>query len=74
MTVGKFKSEFSQVLSSVAKGKSVAIAYGRKHVPVAMIVPYHGAEQERMLGVREGRAFYRWRGDGRIDDEEFLQS
>ena len=74
MTVGRFKAEFSQVLASVAKGHSVAIAYGRKHVPVAVMGPYRPKTEERTLGVFGGRVRYAWVGDGKISDEDLLQA
>ncbi len=75
MTVGKLKANFSEVLQEVEKGGRVAIAYGRKHIPVAVIVPFHEQAKERSLGVCEGRASYRWaQGDGKMDDNELLRS
>ena len=74
MTVGKFKAEFSQVSARVAEGHSVAIAYGRKHVPVAVMGPYNPKRRERKLGVLAGRVSYAWMGDGKITDEDLLQA
>ncbi|HMP71833.1 MAG TPA: prevent-host-death protein [Kiritimatiellia bacterium] len=74
LSVGKFKSEFSKILESVAKGNPVAISYGRKHAPVAMMIPYPQKAGERKLGVMEGRAGYAWKEDGKISDEELLRS
>lgn len=74
MTVGQFKAEFSDVLARVAKGQAVAVAYGRKHKPVAMMVPYEGESKARKLGLLEGRASYRWINNSRITDEELLSS
>jgi antitoxin (DNA-binding transcriptional repressor) of toxin-antitoxin stability system len=72
MSVGQFKAEFSEALHAVAKGESVAVAYGRKHKPVAMLVPYDAKRQKRRLGLLEGKAQYAWKGDGKITDEELL--
>lgn len=72
MTVGQFKADFSSALASVAKGQPVAVAFGRKHKPVAMLVPYEGEKKKRRLGLLEGKASYHWNGDGKIRDEELL--
>jgi antitoxin (DNA-binding transcriptional repressor) of toxin-antitoxin stability system len=72
MTVGQFKADFSSVLASVAKGQPVAVAFGRKHKPVAMLVPFEIPKKNRKLGLLSGKAGYRWKGDGKISDEEML--
>lgn len=72
MTVGQFKAEFSSVLDRVSKGQRVAVAYGRKHKPVAMIVPYNGSGQARRIGLLDGKARCVWKDGGKITDEELL--
>lgn len=74
LTVGQLKAEFSDVLAAVQRGERVAVEYGRKRKPVAMIVPYVPPSQPRKLGVLAGFGRYAWKGDGRISDEELLRS
>ncbi len=74
MSVGQVKAEFSTALHAVAKGESVAVAYGRKHKPVAMLVPYDATLQKRRLGLLEGKAQFAWKGDGKISDEDLLSA
>ncbi len=49
--VGALKTNFSKVLDDVRQGHSVTIAFGRKHQPVAMIVPYRAGKAS---GIRLG--------------------
>ena len=74
LNVGELKATFSDVLAAVQRGKKFAVAYGRKHKPVAMIVPYVTPGKARQLGVLSGRGRYCWQNDGRMTDEELLQS
>ena len=72
MTVGQFKAEFSSVLASVSKGQRVAVAFGRKHKPVAMMIPFDQPPEPRRLGLLDGKARCVWKGDGKITEEDFL--
>lgn len=51
IAVGELKTHFSEVLADVRKGRSFTIAFGRRHKPVAMIVPY---KEENATGIRLG--------------------
>ena len=77
MTVGKLKTSFSDVLREVEKGTVVAVEFGRKHTPVAVLLPYaQYAEKKapRRLGVLEGRARYRVRESFAMSDDDLLSS
>jgi len=76
MTVGKLKASFAEVLQDVQAGESVAVEFGRKHTPVAVIIPYtlYRPGKPRVLGIKEGEASYRVCGDWELSDEELLTS
>ena len=40
MTVGEFKSRFSEALDAVRDDKTIVVSYGRNHRKIAAIVPY----------------------------------
>ena len=68
MTVTEFKSRFSEVMSDVARGKSVKLLYGRTHKPIAVVSP----APTRKLGTYDGIAIFSETGGGKITEEEFL--
>jgi len=74
MTVGQIKAEFSDVLTDVRKGHTVAVEFGRKRKRVAMIVPYQESAETRKLGVLREAASFSWVGDGKINDDDLLNA
>lgn len=75
LTVGQFKSKFSEVLEKVLKGESVGITYGKSKKKVAAFIPYKNLKQKKFrLGLLEGKASFRIHKDFKMSDEEFLQS
>ena len=77
LSVGKLKADFSAVLRDVEQGESVTIEYGRRHTPVAVIVPFNQymvSKRQRKLGILEDKGTYRIREDFDIGDEELLES
>lgn len=76
MTVGQFKAKFSESLEKVLRGESVGITYGRNKKRVAALVPYKKFMNTNSvkLGLLEGKASFKLRGDFKITDEEFLAS
>lgn len=76
LTVGEFKSKFSEVLQKVLQGESVGITYGKKKKKVAAIVPYSKATQGKKikLGLLEGKATFKIHKDFKMTAEEFLRS
>ena len=75
LTVGDFKSKFSQVLEKVQKGESIGITYGKSKKKVAAIVPYEKYTGKRIkLGSLKGKASYRISKNFKMTDEEFLKS
>ncbi|MEN8253936.1 MAG: type II toxin-antitoxin system Phd/YefM family antitoxin [Verrucomicrobiota bacterium] len=75
VAVGEFKSHFSEVLDEVKHGEEFVVCYGRKKEKVAVLIPYEKyMKKPVVLGVMEGIASYRIKGDFKMTDEEFLDS
>lgn len=76
LTIGKLKTNFSEVLEHVKQGETVVISYGRKKEKVAALIPYRQLKptQPRSLGVLEGRAQCHILDDFSMSDEELLGS
>ena len=76
MTVGEFKSQFSEVLEAVQAGESVVVCYGRNHRKVAVMVPYTSFKpsEPRPLGLLKGKVQVAFAKDFSLDDETLLAS
>ena len=75
LTVGDFKSKFSQILEKVLKGESIGITYGKSKKKVATLTPYKKINSKKIkLGILEGKASFKIHPDFKMTDEEFLQS
>jgi antitoxin (DNA-binding transcriptional repressor) of toxin-antitoxin stability system len=74
MTVGHFKSHFSQVLDLIQHGEDIVISYGKKKEKIAVLVPYDAYEgkPKRILGLLAGKASFSISDDFRITDAELL--
>ena len=74
LSVGEFKSKFSEVLKKVLSGEEIGISYGKKKVIVARMVPEPGKKAKRKLGILEGQSEVTFSRDFKISEEEFLGS
>lgn len=76
LSVGQFKSKFSEMLNRVQQGESIGITYGKNKKKVAALVPYSKAKKNHSikLGLLEGKASFKMHDDFKITDEEFLKS
>ena len=76
MTVGKFKSRFSEVLDAVRGGETIVVAYGRSHQKVAAMVPYSEIKhpEKRPLGLLKGKAVVKFAQDFALEDESLLSA
>lgn len=74
ISVGDFKSRFSQVLEWIQKGEEVVISYGRKKKEVAVLVDIRKYQKpnKRKLGQLDGKASARFAPDFKMTDEELL--
>lgn len=75
MTVGKFKSAFSDVIEEIKKGNKIAVTYGKKKAVIGYFVPEIDADAtERTLGILKGKASMELDASFKLTDEEFLNS
>ncbi|MEK7551485.1 MAG: prevent-host-death protein [Patescibacteria group bacterium] len=76
LTVGQFKSKFSEVLEKVLQGQSIGITYGKNKKKVAALVPYHKymPDKKIKLGILEGKASFKIQKGFKMTEEEFLGS
>ena len=76
LTVGQFKSQFSQVLEKILKGESIGITYGKSKKKVAALVPYTKliSSHKFKLGLLEKKASFKILGGFKMSDKEFLYS
>ena len=76
LTVGQFKSKFSEVLEKVLQGESIGITFGKNKKKVAALVPYkkYLKQAKFKLGLLEGKASFKIHNDFKITNEEFLKS
>lgn len=73
MTVGDFKSHFSEALDWVKSGKKIAVTFGKKKEVVGYFVPQtEGTESKRQLGKLEGKASAAFKENYKMTEEEFL--
>lgn len=76
LTVGEFKSKFSEVLQKVLQGESIGVTYGKNKKKVAALVPYtrlnHGNKIKR--GLFKGKISFKTHKDFKMTTEEFLGS
>ena len=74
MTVGEFKSKFSEVLEKVLQGESIGITYGKNKKKVAAIVPFkkYLKKNSIKLGILEGKASFKIKKGFKMTEEEFL--
>ncbi len=73
LTVAEFKARFSEVLTAVQRGESVAVSYGKSHKPVGVFSPYRAPLRKRRLGVLKGKGSFRIHADFKMTEEQLLQ-
>lgn len=73
MTVGEFKTRFSEVLEEVKAGMGFAVTYGRKKEIVGYFLPESQVSKpKRRLGLLEGKAKVTFHSDFKITEEDLL--
>lgn len=73
MTVGEFKTHFSEVMEQVKAGIAIAVTYGRKKEVIGYFVPESGkAKTKRKLGILQNKAKVTFNDDFKITESEFL--
>lgn len=75
MTVGEFKTHFSNVIERVKAGEKIAVTFGKKKEVIGYFLPeIPQSNAKRKLGVLEGKAQVVFPADFKITEEEFLKS
>lgn len=74
LSVGEFKSHFSEVLEKVQQGESFGILYGKEKKLVAEINPPNKAlrKKKRKLGILDGKMEIIFADDFKMTDEELI--
>lgn len=73
MTVGEFKTHFSEVLKEVSKGVKIAVTYGKSKEIVGYFVPKSAKGlKKRKLGILKGKAHVAFQSDFKMTEEELL--
>ena len=73
MSVGEFKTKFSEAIELVKGGEEVEVLYGRGKEPVARLVPVAKKKTGSILGLLEGKASYTMADDWDVTPEELLE-
>lgn len=74
ISVGEFKSKFSQILDWIRKGEEVVVSYGRKKEEVAVLVDIrkYKKPKRRKLGPLEGKGTFKIHNDFEMSSDELL--
>jgi len=73
MSVGEFKTNFSEALKRVQAGEEIGISFGKKKEVVARLVPRAPVKKtRRKLGIWEGKAKVTFHPGFKMTEEEFL--
>ena len=72
MTVGEFKTHFSDVLEQVKAGEEIAVTYGKKKEVVGYFIPEKPQKPKVKLGIMQGKAKFTFSHDFKMTEEEFL--
>ena len=74
MTVGEFKTHFSEVLEQVKAGVGIAVTYGKKKDIIGYFVPkYKTLAAKRKLGILKDKASITLHPDFKISEQDFLE-
>jgi len=72
MTVGEFKTHFSEVVEQVKAGEEIAVTYGKKKQVVGYFLPdMPKAKPMRRLGLLEGKASFAFGLDEKMTVKDF---
>jgi antitoxin (DNA-binding transcriptional repressor) of toxin-antitoxin stability system len=74
ISVGEFKSKFSQILDWIRRGEEVVVAYGRKKEEVAVLVDIRKFRKprRRKLGPLEGKGSFKIHDNFEMSANELL--
>lgn len=76
LTVGEFKSKFSEVIDIIRKGGEIAVSFGKRKEKIAVLVPddkYKSRRSnKRKLGILESKASFHLKDDFKMTDKDLL--
>jgi len=76
LTVGEFKSKFSEVIDIIRKGGEIAVSFGKMKEKIAVLVPYDKYKSrrsnKRKLGILESKASFHLKDDFKMTDKDLL--
>ncbi len=73
MTVGDFKTHFSEVIQDIKAGEEIALAFGRKKEIIAYLIPKANRKPaNRQLGILQNKGKVLFTDDFKMTEEEFL--
>ena len=72
MTVGEFKTHFSDVIEQVKAGEEIAVTYGKRKDVVGYFSHKKPQKPKIKLGIMEGKAKAIFGPDFKMTEEEFL--
>jgi len=72
MSVGEFKTHFSDVIEQVKAGEKIAVTYGKKKEIIGYFSPETPLKPKRNLGILEGIATFKFAPDFDVTAEDFL--
>ena len=72
ITVGEFKTHFSEVLEQVKSGEKIAVTYGKKKEIAGYFISQIPEQPKSKLGILEGKAKVTFSQDFKMTEEEFL--
>lgn len=75
MSVGEFKTHFSNVIERVKSGEKIAVTFGKKKEVIGYFLPdLPQSDVKRKLGILQGKAKVTFRPDFKMTEEEFIES
>jgi hypothetical protein len=72
MSVTEFKKRFSEVLSTIKDGETIAVTYGKKKEIIGYFVHQMPERPKIKLGLLEGKAKVTFAPDFKMTEDEFL--
>ena len=72
MSVGEFKSHFSEVVEQVKAGEKFTVTFGKKKEVVGYFIPEMPEQPKRKLGIMEGKAKAIFKPGFKMTEEGFL--
>ena len=73
MSVGEFKTHFSEVIDLIRAGEKIEVTFGKKKEVIGYFSPKEQDDKpKRKLGILKGKAKFTFADDFKMTEEEFL--